>query len=79
MPNIFIGSFKAAKANRDSKQALAPPHVAGGDCAFSQLQGLGGINQHFDWFLYTGFEQVLQGVIVLVLWNWETMVKMRKP
>lgn len=31
MPNVFIGSFKAAEANADPHQPLAAPQAAGHD------------------------------------------------
>ena len=75
MPDILIGSLKAAEANGDAQQTLASPHVTRGNGGLPQLQGLGGVDQHPDWLLNAGLQQVLQCVIIFVL---ENMRKLRK-
>ena len=67
MPDVLIGSLEAAEAYGDTQQALATPEVAWGDGGLPELQGLRGVNQHSNWLLHTGLQQVLQSVIVLVL------------
>ena len=67
MPNILVCALKTAEANGDPEQALSSPHGAGCDGGLPELQGLGGVNQHLDRLLHAGLQQVLQGVVILVL------------
>lgn len=44
MPDVLIGSFKAAKADADPQKTLAAPHVAGSNSGFPQLEGFAAVH-----------------------------------
>lgn len=67
MPNVFIGSLEAAEADADSQQALAAPRGAGHDGGLPHRQRLAAVQQHLDGPLHVHFQQLFEGVVVLVL------------
>lgn len=67
MPDVLIGSLKAAKADADPQKTLTAPHVAGSNSSFPQLQGFAAVHQHFHRFFNTSLQYVFQRVIILVL------------
>ncbi len=67
MPDVLIGSLKAAKADADPQKPLTAPHVAGSNSSFPQLQGFAAVHQHFHRFFNTSLQYVFQRVIILVL------------
>lgn len=44
MPDILIGSLKAAKADADPQKTLAAPHVARSNGGFPQLEGFAAVH-----------------------------------
>lgn len=67
MPNIFIGSFKAAEANADPQEPLAAPHAAGRDSRVPHQHCLAVVQLHPNGPLHVHLQQLLQGVIIFVL------------
>ena len=67
MPNILIGSFKAAEADASAKQTLTAPHVTGCHLQFPHPLGFGVVHLKFDRFLHIGFKEVFQQVAFLIL------------
>lgn len=67
MPNILIGSFKAAEANAEPQKALAAPRVAGRDGCLPDSLRPAVVQQHLDRPLHVHSQQLFQGVVVPVL------------
>ena len=67
MPNVLIGSFKAAEADASTQQALTTPHVTGCHLQFPHPLGFGVVHLKFDRFLHIGFEEVFQQVTFFIL------------
>lgn len=78
MPDVLIGSFKAAKADADPQKTLAAPHVAGSNSGFPQLEGFAAVHQHLHRFLNASLQYVFKRVIILVLQKAKTTLNSNK-
>lgn len=66
VPDVLVGTLKAAEADTDAKQALATPQVAGSDGNIAHLQRLAAEHGHSYRLLHVGLQQVLQCLVVPV-------------
>lgn len=67
MPDVLIGSFKAAEAHAGAEQTLATPHVAGRHLQLPRALGLGVVHFQFDRLLHVGLQEVFQQVALFIL------------
>lgn len=67
MPNVFVDPLKVAEANADADEAVAPPHGAGRDDGLPHRQGSAAVQPQGDRSLHVHAQEILQGVVVLVL------------
>lgn len=67
MPNILIGSFKAAEADTSAQQTLTTPHVTGYHLQLPHPLGFRVVHFKFDRFLHICFQEVFQQVTFFIL------------
>lgn len=67
MPDVLIGSFKAAEAHAGAEQTLATPHVAGRHLQLPRALGFGVVHFQFDRLLHVGLQEVFQQVALFIL------------
>lgn len=67
MPDVLIGSFKAAEADTGTKQTLTAPHVTGCHLQFPHPLGFRVVHFKFYGFLHIGFQKVFQQVAFFIL------------
>ena len=68
VPDVLVGPLVAAEADAGTQQPLAPPQGAGHHLQLPQLHGLGAVHLHPHRLLRAGPQQLLQLVVLLILW-----------
>lgn len=67
MPDVLIGSFKAAETHASAQQTLATPHVAGGHLQLPHALGFGVVHFQFHRLLHVGLQEVFQQAALFIL------------
>lgn len=67
VPDVLIGSFKAAKSDASTQQTLTPPHVAGCHLQLPHALRFWVVNFNSDRFLHIGFQEVPQQITFFTL------------